>query len=280
VRAWVEVWDDSLDDAARKRRLETWFGFADQPIASDDEAHPRRTSQAGAFRFFDALPIKPVSLRADVMTPHQGKWYEQGGAIEDCHREPDKVPADWHAPVPVPFLVAERPQLLFPIAPRQAAAAGELAAVFQALKQALEWLGAGAKTAAGYGLMQEDHDQTRRLEAEQAEQRRQRAQAEEAKRQHAAREAERARLDPFERALLELIDARPDKNQSAIVYLIGMVKDGRWQGEEKRRVAQWLEQRMKNEKGQWKPQSQAKKPEKDRPHQNTLLVMQWLAHDT
>jgi CRISPR-associated protein Cmr6 len=212
------------------------------------------------------------------MTPHQGQWYEQGGAIEHWRREPEKVPADWHAPVPVPFLVAVAPKLLFAIAPRQAAAAGELAEVFKALKQALEWLGAGAKTAVGYGHLQQDERATHQLYQDRERREQQNRQAAEDRRQEAQRQAERARLDPFERALLELIDVRPDKNQSEIVYVIGLAKDGRWQGEEKRRVAQWLERQMKNEKGQWKPQSQAKKPEKDRPHQNTLLVMQWLGH--
>jgi CRISPR type III-B/RAMP module RAMP protein Cmr6 len=166
VRAWVEIWDETLDAHQRKRRLDTWFGFADQPVDAHDGSPPRNASQAGAFHFFDALPIKPVGLRADVMTPHQGKWYEQGGAIEDWRREPEKVPADWHAPVPVPFLVANKPQLLFAIAPRQAAAAGELAAVFNALKDALAWLGAGAKTAVGYGLMQASAKQTEALHIE------------------------------------------------------------------------------------------------------------------
>lgn len=264
VRAWVEVWDDSLGAALseqRKQRLDAWFG---------------RLDQAGAFIFFDALPIAPVNLRADVMTPHMGKWYESGGDIEDWRHEPAKVPADWHAPVPVPFLVASKPRLLFGIAPRQAAFANELPEVFKALKQALDWIGAGAKTAVGYGQMQEDEPRTRQLR-ETLERSKQRAQQiAEDKRQEAERQAERQRLEPFERDLLDLIDARTDKKQSEIVYLIGQVKSGHWQGEEKQRVARWLQARMQAMKGQWKPVSQAKKPEKDREHQNTLQVKQWL----
>ncbi|SDX45340.1 CRISPR-associated protein Cmr6 [Allochromatium warmingii] len=141
VRAWVEVWDESLDETARQHRLDTWFGTLEQ---------------AGAFLFFDALPIAPVNLRADVMTPHLGKWYEQGGEIAEWHHAPDCVPADWHAPVPVPFLVADKPRLLFGIAPRYVDHAAELPEVFKALKQALDCLGAGAKTAVGYGQMRED----------------------------------------------------------------------------------------------------------------------------
>ena len=280
VRAWVEVWDESLGDAQseqRQQRLKHWFGFADQPVFVDGEARERRASQAGAFLFFDALPIKPVRLRADVMTPHLGKWYEQGGEIEDWHREPEKVPADWHAPVPVSFLVADKPSLLFGIAPRRPdCPKDELDAVFQALKQALQWLGAGAKTAVGYGLMQEDEKATQDLSRDQERREQQHKQAAEARRQEAERQAARAGLPPFERALLELIDARPNPNQSEIAYLIAEVKNGRWQGQEKQDVARWLRARMQATKGQWKSVSNAKKPEKDREHQNTLLVIQWL----
>ncbi len=141
VRAWVEVWDESLSDREKAQRLSDWFGT---------------TEQAGCFRFFDALPVEPVMLAADVMTPHLAKWYEQGGTIQDWRREPEKLPADWHAPVPVPFLVVKEAKLLFGMAPRRPEFAEELPLVFAALKQALDWLGAGAKTAAGYGRMVED----------------------------------------------------------------------------------------------------------------------------
>jgi CRISPR-associated protein Cmr6 len=159
VRAWVEVWDESLNAEERKRRLIDWFGT---------------TEQAGRFRFFDALPVEPVTLAADVMTPHMGKWYEEGGKIgEPCQEPYRRIPADWHAPVPVPFLVAQKAKLLVGIAPRRPEFAGELPQVFAALKQALDWLGAGAKTAAGYGRMVENSSAAADLreKAEQAKER-------------------------------------------------------------------------------------------------------------
>ncbi|CDH46480.1 type III-B CRISPR module RAMP protein Cmr6 [Candidatus Contendibacter odensensis] len=164
VKAWVEVWDESLNEEEKKRRLMDWFGT---------------TEQAGRFRFFDALPVEPVTLAADVMTPHMDQWYEQGAKIgEPCQEPQRRVPADWHDPVPVPFLVVKNAKLLFGIAPRRPEFAGELSEVFAALKQALDWLGAGAKTAAGYGRMMEHEGATADLreKAEQA-----RAQAAEAK---------------------------------------------------------------------------------------------------
>lgn len=146
VRAWVEQWDDGLDGEPRKQRLRIWFG-----TETKDEV----PEQAGELIFFDALPVGPVWLEQDVMTPHYGKWYEQGGEIADPAKEPDKVPADWHDPVPVPFLVVKKACFVFAIAPRRPAFQGEVEAALQALENALEWLGAGAKTAVGYGRMRE-----------------------------------------------------------------------------------------------------------------------------
>ncbi|ACL72877.1 CRISPR-associated RAMP protein, Cmr6 family [Thioalkalivibrio sulfidiphilus HL-EbGr7] len=147
VRAWVSQWWDAPSEEARKQRLLDWFG-------SDDTGNPKGF-RTGGFIFFDALPIKPVTLVRDVMTPHAGKWYEQGGNIEDPARQPEAVPADWHDPIPVPFLVAQKPHLRFAIAPRDPAHKGELDQVMEALGDALDWLGAGAKTAAGYGRMRD-----------------------------------------------------------------------------------------------------------------------------
>ena len=174
VKAWVEVWDESLDATDKAQRLRDWFGDL---------------QQAGRFRFFDALPIAPVQLAADIMTPHQGKWYEQGGEIGDCRHEPDKIPADWHAPVPVPFLVVKQARLLFGIAPRRPEYADALTDVFSALKQALDWLGAGAKTAAGYGRMFEDAASTDALKHNAAT---------------AAAAIERAKLSPEQQQLRDL----------------------------------------------------------------------------
>ena len=236
VRAWVEIWDDTLDEAERKRRLDTWFGFADQSVDTDDESQPRKASQAGAFRFFDALPIRPVSLRADVMTPHQGKWYEQGGEIEDWRHEPGKVPADWHAPVPVPFLVATSPQLLFAIAPRQAAAASELPQVFKALKQALEWLGAGAKTAVGYGLMQADAKQTEGLEQKLAEAQK-RAEMERLSPQQQVLMTVRAELETYRRD-----DVKPDAGGVFMAKIRQLLDQGlEWPEQERAELATLIE---------------------------------------
>ncbi len=145
VRTWMMQWDDSaLTDPKREENLLRLFG--------DMET-------AGGLIFFDALPVSPPSLSVDVMTPHMGQWYLQGEDREKLTREWDKtVPADWHDPVPVPFLVVKEAVFLFTIAPRTSEMNKEVEPALNALRQALDWLGAGAKTAAGYGRMTPDDE--------------------------------------------------------------------------------------------------------------------------
>lgn len=148
VRAYI---DNHLDVplADKKKLLLAWFGSTSKdPTDKDYEA------QAGALIFFDAIPTEPVRLGVDVMTPHMGDWYAKGA------KEPNQaatVPADWHDPVPITFLVAHKITLLFSFALRQTAPEAksiQLSDVAYVLEQALQYAGAGAKTATGYGQMQ------------------------------------------------------------------------------------------------------------------------------
>ena len=95
--------------------------------------------------------------------PPHGKWYEKGGKTP-----PDKtnLPGDWHSPVPVGYLTARKLQLQFAILPRAnlATAQQDIDGVWQALDYGLQWLGAGAKTAQGFGLM--ESEQSRQSKAE------------------------------------------------------------------------------------------------------------------
>ncbi|MCX7096363.1 MAG: type III-B CRISPR module RAMP protein Cmr6 [Methylococcales bacterium] len=166
VRAWVEQWAEFDSEEKRTECLLNWFG-SDNKIAKKQQ-YP---SQAGDLIFFDALPVKEVTLVTDIMTPHCGKWYSEGRKIENIATEPEKVPADWHDPVPIPFLVVDKAtSYLFSIAPRnvQAAERVDMKEVIDCLTQALEWLGAGAKTATGYGgfIKQENHPLEKEWKAE------------------------------------------------------------------------------------------------------------------
>lgn len=250
LRAWVECWE-KLPEARRRQR--DWFGD---------------TERAGGLVYFDALPLTQPALAVDVMTPHLGKWYEQGGDIRDPGRQPERLPADWHDPVPVPFLVVEQASFVFTLAPRGARHAALLEPALEALEAALGWLGAGAKTAVGYGHMSPDPKAGGRLEELLEQGRRDRRQAA----AQAAREAELAAMDPFERDMEACIDAA---DLEPYLALLKALQEGRWTGEQARRVAQRIRALMQ-EKNLWRPQSQKKNPAKDKEHQRTLGVMQWL----
>ena len=152
IRAYIENHLDA-DDKSKKELLLNWFGSTSkQPNDKDYQA------QGGTLIFFDALPTQPVTLGVDIMTPHMGDWYADGAKAQKVGT-PDAVPADWHDPVPVTFLVAKEITLLFsfalrPTAPPQDKAAIKLDDVAYVLEQALQYAGAGAKTATGYGQMQ------------------------------------------------------------------------------------------------------------------------------
>jgi len=147
VRAWCEVWE-GMDDES----MIQWFG----PTMEDIKKKRAEKACVGELIFFDAVPTAPVKLKADIMTPHYGDWYAKGS--EKPARDGSNVPADWHDPTPIPFLVVDKgASFQFAVAKR-AGSDIELDKVIEALQNALEWIGAGAKTAAGYGKMSVDID--------------------------------------------------------------------------------------------------------------------------
>lgn len=147
LRAWVEQWMFSeTEQAERDRTLLSWFGSVNK---HSPEQH------CGDLIFFDALPLEPAQLVVDIMTPHRGKWYAEGGDTVDFNAHPEAAPADWHDPVPIPFLAVSKADFLVCIAPRNewTAQTINLTKVMDNLSEALDCLGAGAKTAGGYGAL-------------------------------------------------------------------------------------------------------------------------------
>jgi len=133
IRAWAEHW---LNDRAHLERL---FGR---------DARHERGPAAGNLIVFDAIPSAPVQLMAEVMTPHDGGWRVPGSAT--------RAPSDWLSPKPIPFLAVAPDTngdypFQFAFAPRGGAETGEVEQALHYLKDALDWLGAGAKTAVGFG---------------------------------------------------------------------------------------------------------------------------------
>jgi len=171
VRAWAEQWVDPKPDDAEINRI---FG----PKQGD--------LHVGSVIFLDALPTKSVQLKADVMTPHYALYYQDELAKTS--------PADWHSPTPIPFLAVEREQsFVFSVLPRRDEAQADCQQVQDWLKEALCWIGAGAKTAVGYGRFDPDP------EAEQAY----RAAKEQRRQELEAQRAEAERLAELERQLAD-----------------------------------------------------------------------------
>ena len=179
TRAWAESWENALSE-----EINRIFG-------SDNPKQPA----AGTVIFFDLVPLAAVTVEPDIMTPHYGEYYQDTTG--------QKPPADWYNPNPIPFLTVKRNQnFVTGLAPRTSGSEIHRQDVETACKwltKAIEIIGAGAKTAIGYGRFQEDKDGQTRWE-DQARQRR-----EEQERQAAAarEEARLAALPPLERELIQ-----------------------------------------------------------------------------
>lgn len=178
VRAWVEQWQaDSISDedftrifGSKKRHHKKdepktgTEGKQEQPNEAQgsenqgaDKDNKKQAEEAdnhaGSVIFLDALPMTAVRLKADIITPHYGDYYQDDSG--------STTPADWLSPNPIPFLVVGKGCTFFfgiaPVLSRQAKDAQleqankDCARVQKWLGSALEWLGAGAKTAVGYG---------------------------------------------------------------------------------------------------------------------------------
>ena len=134
VRSWAEMDAEPRPDRKTRERL---LGVRER---------------VGSICFLDAVPVAPVRLEADVMTPHFAGWSE---------RDP---PGDWRSPNPIPFMTtATNTPFLFGIIPCREIENGDLDTVSVWLRSALTWAGAGAKTAVGYGRFRHDDEQTTRL---------------------------------------------------------------------------------------------------------------------
>ena len=54
------------------------------------------------------------------------------------------------------------------------------------------------------------------------------------------------------------------------------IANGRWSGDDKVEAANWLKSEMEAS-GKWRLETRAKRPMRDKVHQRTLQVQQWLA---
>lgn len=127
--------------------------FGPDEIRSDNDA------AAGGVVFYDAWPISWPRLMLDILNNHHREYYEG-----KC------PPVDWEDPIPVHFLsVPAGVEFEFAVAARSLAdpdAARLTRSAREWIEGGLKWLGAGAKTNAGYGRFETNVDMP--VEAERA----------------------------------------------------------------------------------------------------------------
>jgi CRISPR-associated protein Cmr6 len=279
VRGWLEwQWCEAAlkknGDAQKRQQLLQWFGSEHK-----EPKHQVAEHQAGWFIFFDALPIAPVQLASDVMTPHYGKWYENGGD-EKKNLAADTVPADWHSPVPVTFLTVKKATFQFGIAVRaglsaedKATAQVALPQVLAVLQDALEWAGAGAKTATGYGRMVESPEGAKRREREQQERIAKEQAANVAREAEAQATAEAARLmamNPVDRKLeAELFKPKYKGQPPWQAWLAALKEPNLFEVEEQHELAHRIRAALEND-GKWSPEEKSKQGERCR---NVLTLL-------
>jgi len=132
ARAYAELSGENQEDIARV------FGPA------TDAGEKSR----GSVMFLDAWPDRWPNLELDIVNVHHREYYSSKG---------ESPPGDWESPSPSYFLtVAPGVSFRFTVATRDPRSVeGDLNLAQDWLQKGLEELGAGAKTAAGYGYFGE-----------------------------------------------------------------------------------------------------------------------------
>lgn len=176
--------EDKEQESAQLSMLDVFFGTA---VDGDEGegAHLR-----GVLDFWDVIPVlEGGNLDVDIMTPHQGHYYQQPeqGAFVSPHDSGQPIPIailtvppgsrfHFHVRCDVVRLRALAPDLVPVPAGKQMANEPWRDLVVAAFEHAFEWLGFGAKTALGYGAMisqdmkeRDAADARERLAAQQAE---------------------------------------------------------------------------------------------------------------
>ena len=254
----------SQDSAPRLSMIDVLFG-----PQTDSEHHLR-----GVLDFWDVIPsINGNRLNVEIMTPHQSHYYQAKRHMGS------NTPHDSGLPNPISFLTVP-PESEFDfhvrcdlvrldrLAPELAENGHWKRLLRSAFEHAFEWLGFGAKTAVGYGAMRRDTEREARARRD--------AEARAQKARETKERAERlANMDPVDREIEQFLAERQDKGMPETTAILQALKSDRWTGSERLEVARRLKARMQDA-GVWKETSQARKPERDKSHQNTLAVMSML----
>lgn len=147
VFGWAPGSDD-IKDGAGKTIQKPWKSEAGIPKRGNADL----PSSTGSVIFHDAWPVAWPKLVKDILNSHHSEYYSE---------TPPPPPGDWEDPIPVYFLSVEPgTQFHFVVAKRRDDVTDELVTLAADwLAGGLTQLGAGAKTASGYGDFEVDgHD--------------------------------------------------------------------------------------------------------------------------
>ncbi len=204
----------------------------------------------GALVFWDVIPqIKGDSLAVDIMTPHQGHYYQKKS---DRKSGGSTAPHESGQPNPISFFTVPPGsgfvfhlqcdlEHLARLAPELAVDGRWKALLTAALEHAFQWLGFGAKSAVGYGALTRDEAASARHEAEAAARARKTATL--------AKSSNLQKVDAFielaERRAAELRGRKEGVGDAFMAEVRKLVKDALegegWDVSEKRAVAEAVE---------------------------------------
>lgn len=142
------MWDKAAKSTKWQEIFREVFGSPFPPSRSAAEKELDESAR-GSVRFLDALPCEgPVTVSIDVLTPHVKPYYDS--TRERREGEDPEPPAEHHQPVPVQFLTITSGTFAADLVGDSERITGFTA---NRLKEAVDDLGVGAKTSAGYGYM-------------------------------------------------------------------------------------------------------------------------------
>ena len=155
----VEANAADFDSGSRERsRMAQSATYLDALFGREDNNEALR----GTLSFWDVIPqIKGDSLMVEIMTPHQGHYYQQNPTAGSTS------PHDSGQPIPISYLTVPPDSgftfhvvcdlsRLERIAPDLARDGNWKTLITAAFEHAFAWCGFGAKTAVGYGAMARD----------------------------------------------------------------------------------------------------------------------------
>jgi CRISPR-associated protein Cmr6 len=136
--------------------LESIFGRPRPSVTAEDSAQRARgDASMGSMVLFDGIPAEVAVIERDVLTPHVQPYYAAVAASDTADGSERgtveiPAPAEYHNPVPFEFLVVADGGFRIDLASRNESHASKVA---EWVRDALDEMGVGAKTSAGYGYM-------------------------------------------------------------------------------------------------------------------------------